>query len=171
MDGTERTSIVNQAGLFRNLRYLNDVVIDLNTEMLYFADGNAGIVGVVSLSGSAGRVIVNRMDDNPQLRQSQPVTSYIRQPRSLSIRHLSETNQDSDRNTEEAQLFWSDPEFHTISATDLVTTGRQTSGVRKLNLRTVLPRKTDYKPFAVQFVSTSGHRVGGEKKLYCMLFL
>ena len=164
MDGTRRMSIVSRnSEPFTNLLHPNDVVIDLNTDIVYFSDGSAGIIGAVTLSGSGGRIVVNQLQDNPQLRRSQPTTSYIRKPRSLSIRHLAEDDQDGDDNTEEAELFWTDPEFKTLTATDLVTSGRTTNGIRKFNLRSMLPRTTPYKPFAVQFVSLNGHKVGGER--------
>jgi sugar lactone lactonase YvrE len=161
MDGTRGMSIVSRnSEPFTNLLHPNDVVIDLNTDIVYFSDGSAGIIGAVTLSGSGGRIVVNQLQDNPQLRRSQPTTSYIRKPRSLSIRHLAEDDQDGDDNTEEAELFWTDPEFKTLTATDLVTSGRTTNGIRKFNLRSMLPRTTPYKPFAVQFVSLNGHKVG-----------
>ena len=164
MDGSKNRSIVSaDSEKFSSLLYPNDVVIDLNTDIVYFCDGSAGIIGAVTLSGSGGKIIVNHLRDNPPLRRSQPTSSFIRKPRSLSIRHLAEAHQDGDDNTEQTELFWTDPEFNTLTATDLVTTGRTTSGIVKSNLRSLLPRTTKYKPFAVQFVSLNGHKVGGEQ--------
>ena len=182
MDGTGRATIVQRADMFQNLDHPNDIAIDFDTELLYFADGAAGIVAAVTFNGN-GRVILNKFRDNPSLRRSQPVTNFIRKPKSLTLRHLSNANRDSDENTEQAELFWSDPEFHGISAVDLVTTGRRTGGIEHSNLRSVLPRTTDYKPMAVQFVSLQGHKPGGECGegyvfsvtfhflLHCMLYM
>ena len=162
MDGSLRVPVITRGGPFPNLRHPNDVAIDLNTDMVYFSDSSAGIIGVATLSGNGGRVIVNKMSDNPQLRRSQPTTDYIRKPRSLSIRHLASVHQDNDDDTEESELFWSDPDFNTISVTDLVTTGRRTMGIEKSRLRLLLSKATAYKTYAVQFVSRNGHKDGGE---------
>ena len=62
MDGIRRTSIVSRnSELFTNLLHPNDVVIDLNTGIVYFSDGSAGIIGAVTLSGSGGRIVVNQL--------------------------------------------------------------------------------------------------------------
>ena len=118
---------------------------------MYFSDGSRGLIGAVTISGNSGRVIVNRM----------VYTGYIRRPCSMAIRHLDDAHQD-DVDTEETEVFWTDPELRTISAANLVTRGGETEGIRKSNLRSVLSRATDYKPLAVQFVSSDGHRENGE---------
>ena len=167
MDGTGRNPIVSSNSQpFSNLLYPNDVVVDLNTDLVYFSDGSAGIVGVVTMVGGGGRVIVNE-NDNPQLRRSQPVTRYIHQPRSLSLRHLTQAQQDGNEDTEETELFWTNPEVRTVSAANLVTTGRRTGGIEKFHLRSILPRTTRYKALAVQFVSMNGHKKGGEIRMLC----
>ena len=112
MDGSKRRSIISSLSTpFSNLLHPNDVLVDLNTELLYFCDGSAGIVGATTLAGNSGRVLLDKMVDNPALSRSQPVTSYIRQPRSLSMRYLAPAHRDNIANTEETELFWSDPEF------------------------------------------------------------
>ena len=62
MDSIRKTSIVSRnSEPFTNLFHPNDVVIDLNTDIVYFSDGSAGIIGAaVTLSGSGGRIVVNQ---------------------------------------------------------------------------------------------------------------
>lgn len=148
MDGSERTTIVSRASPFSNLRYPNDVVIDFTTEFLYFIDGSAGFIGVVSFSGT-GKIVVPA---------SEP---YIRKPFSLTLRHLSEQYQDGDSETEEATLYWSDRNYYSFARTDIVTRNSRISGIEHMSLRGILPRSTQYPPYGVQFVSMSGHKEGG----------
>ena len=161
MDGTSPTSIIGRGTEpFSNLRYPNDIAIDFNTNLLYFCEGGSGIIGVTTLTGNNGRILVDKLEDNPHLRRSQPTTRYVQQPRSLSLRHLAPAHRDDDFDTEETELFWADPDIRTITSTDLVTTGGAISSILKTPLRPVLT-KTGYNPLAVQFVSSSGHKPGG----------
>ena len=107
MDGSTRRPIIGRGSTpFQDFLHPNDVLIDLNTEFVYFCEGSAGIVGVTTLAGNSGQIILDKTVDNPTLRRSQPVTSFIREPRSLSMRHLAPIHQDNDDNTEETELFW-----------------------------------------------------------------
>ena len=170
MNGTSRTAIISRdSAPFSNLQHPNDVVLDLNTDLLYFCDGGAGIIGATTLLGNSGKVVIDAAGDNPDLRRSQPVTNYIRKPWSLTMRHFAASNQDSNPDTDETELFWSDPEFHMMSSTSLVTTGGVTTGIEKSILRNVLQRATQYKPLAVQFVSVNGHKPGGRCSKYVLV--
>ncbi|CAI8006362.1 Low-density lipoprotein receptor-related protein 4 [Geodia barretti] len=160
MNGMSRTPIITRGQMpFSNLLHPNDVIVDLNTDLVYFCDGGAGIIGATTFLGNAGEIIV-AVDDNPDLRRSQPTKLFIRKPWSLTMRHFSPSDRDDDPETEEAELFWSDPEFHLMSSVSLVTTGRSTTGIEKTHLRNILERTTLYKPLAVQFVSIDGHKPG-----------
>ena len=123
MDATRSRDILSRQSTLFNLHHPNDVVVDVYTDLVFFSDGARGLIGAVTLAGNSGRVIVNKQVDNPEVRRSEPVTSYIRKPRSLSLRHLARDYQDNDEDTEESVLFWAEPEFSTLSATDLITTG------------------------------------------------
>lgn len=161
MDGTSRTSIISRLSPnFQNLQHPNDVVVDMNTDILYFCDAAAGIIGAATLVGNSGEVIVQHRD-NPGLRRSQSPNSLIREPWSLTLRHFAAGDRDSNPNTEQTELFWSDPEFHMMSSATLITTGRVTSGIEKDHLRNILERLTLYKPLAIQFVVIDGHKPSG----------
>ena len=161
MDGSNRYSVITRdTPGFSRLRHPNDVIIDLNTDLIYFCDGSAGIIAAATLIGNKGVMVVNRTD-NPLLRRSQPATTYIRQPQSLAMRHLAAEHRDNDADTDETELFWSDPNLHMVTSTDVITTNRATSGITKTHLRPLLSSTTLYKPLAVQFVSANGHKPGG----------
>jgi len=153
MDGTLETTIFRQSGSFSNFIHPNDVAIDYNTDFLYFVEGVSGSLSVSTFNGNGRRSLISKDTDS----------SYIKKPRSLTIRHISEQYQDGDQRTEESIVFWSDPDLRVISRADIVTEGGSTANVRRSNLRWVLPKETEYVPYAVQFVSMHGHREGGER--------
>ena len=153
MDGTLETTIFRRSGSFSNFIHPNDVAIDYNTDFLYFVEGVSGSLSVSTFNGNGRRSLISKDTDS----------SYIKKPRSLTIRHISEQYQDGDQRTEESFVFWSDPDLRVISRADIVTEGRSTANVRRSDLRRVLPKETEYVPYAVQFVSMHGHREGGER--------
>ena len=161
MDGSYRYSVISRdTPGFSILGHPNDVIIDFNTNLIYFCDGSAGIIAAATLIGNKGVIVVNRTD-NPLPQRSQPATTYIRQPQSLAMRHLPAEHRDNDTDTDETELFWSDPDLHMVTSTDITTTNRATSGIIKTHLRPLLSSTTLYKPLAVQFVSTNGYKPGG----------
>ena len=153
MDGTLETTIFRRSSSFSNFIHPNDVAIDYNTDFLYFVEGVSGSLSVSTFNGNGRRSLISKDTDS----------SYIKKPRSLTIRHISEQYQDGDQRTEESFVFWSDPDLRVISRADIVTEGRSTANVRRSDLRRVLPKETEYVPYAVQFVSMHGHREGGER--------
>jgi len=161
MDGTLETTIFRRSGSFSNFIHPNDVAIDYNTDFLYFVEGVSGSLSVSTFNGNGRRSLISKDTDS----------SYIKKPRSLTIRHISEQYQDGDQRTEESIVFWSDPDLRKISRADIVTEGGSTANVRRSNLRRVLSRDTEYVPYAVQFVSMHGHREGGERGCWLCLSL